>query len=103
MSRSLHFTAFFLGLAALCWVAIGYVGVSPLALVMTLIIGGFYVMGGLELYRFDQGTSTLARAVAGTSEAPASLAAWLVQLPASLQNSVRLRVEGERGGPPGPT
>ena len=103
MSRSLHFTAFFLGLAAICWVGIGYIGVSPLALVMTLIIGGFYVMGGLELYRFDQATSTLARAVTGTSEAPAGLAAWLGPLPASLQNSVRLRIEGERVGLPGPT
>ncbi len=103
MSRSLHFTAFFLGLAAICWVAIGYIGVSPLALVMTLIIGGFYVMGGLELYRFDQATSTLAGAVTRTSEAPTSLGAWLGQLPTSLQNSVRLRIEGERVGLPGPT
>lgn len=103
MNRSLHFTAYFLGLAAICWVAIGYVGVSPLALAMTLLIGGFYVMGGWELYRFDQATSRLARAIAQTSDAPSNLAAWLVQLPSSLQNAVRLRIEGERVGLPGPT
>ncbi|WP_448707240.1 DUF802 domain-containing protein [Achromobacter sp. AGC39] len=36
------------------------------------------------------------------NEPPASLTSWLDQLPASLRNAVRLRVEGERVGLPGP-
>jgi hypothetical protein len=59
-------------------------------------------MGGLELHRFHQATTTLARAVEDLSAPPASLAAWLEQLPSSLRNAVRLRIEGERIGLPGP-
>jgi hypothetical protein len=59
-------------------------------------------MGALELHRFQQATSTLSRAVSDLSAAPADLGAWLGQLHPTLRNAVRLRIEGERVGLPGP-
>ncbi|RQO44189.1 DUF802 domain-containing protein [Variovorax sp. KBW07] len=105
MNRFLHYAAFIVGLAAVCWVGIGYIGSNPLALAITLLIGAFYLMGALELHRFHQATTTLSRAVTDMTDmpqAPASLGQWLDQLHPSLRNAVRLRVEGERVGLPGP-
>ncbi|MDB5877743.1 MAG: hypothetical protein JWQ41_1157 [Variovorax sp.] len=103
MNRTLHYIAFFLGLAAIVWVGVGYVGSNPLALVITLLIGGFYLMGAAELRRFDAATSTLAGAVANVQATPSTLGEWLEPVHPSLQNAVRLRVEGERVGLPGPS
>ncbi|MDM0078920.1 DUF802 domain-containing protein [Variovorax sp. J2P1-59] len=103
MTRFLHFTAFFVGLAAVCWVGIGYIGTNPIALAITVLIGAFYVMGALELRRFHQATSGLTHAVADLGAPPPSLGPWLDQLHPSLRNAVRLRVEGERVGLPGPS
>jgi membrane associated rhomboid family serine protease len=102
MTRFLPYAVFAAGLAVVGWVAVGYVGANPLALAVTALVAAFYLMGALELRRFQQATDTLSRAVAELSEAPASLGAWLSRLPASLQNAVRLRIEGERVGLPGP-
>ena len=102
MTRFLPHAVFAAGLAVVGWVAVGYVGANPLALAVTALVAAFYLMGALELRRFQQATDTLSRAVAELSEAPASLGAWLSRLPASLQNAVRLRIEGERVGLPGP-
>jgi hypothetical protein len=102
MTRSLHHAAFFVGLAAVCWVGLGYIGSNPLALAITLLVGAFYLMGALELHRFQQATSTLARALADMPDTPTSLGQWLDQLHPSLRNAVRLRIEGERVGLPGP-
>jgi hypothetical protein len=102
MNRPLHHAAFFTGLAAIGWIAFGYLGTHPLALALTLLVGGFYAMGALELHRFRQATATLERALAGLHEAPPGLPAWLERLHPSLQNAVRLRVEGERVALPGP-
>ena len=103
MTRFLHRIVFLVGLVAVCWVGVGYIGANPLALAITVLIGAFYLMGALELHRFDQATTTLASAVADMAEAPASLGQWLDKLHPSLRNAVRLRVEGERVGLPGPT
>lgn len=102
MTRTLSYTAFLLGLAAIGWVGAGYVGTHPLALAVTALVGAFYLMGALELLRFQQATSTLERAVADASQPPASLGAWLEQVHPTLRNAVRLRIEGERVGLPGP-
>jgi hypothetical protein len=102
MNRFLHYAVFAAGLAVVCWVGAGYVGSHPLALIVTMIVGAFYVMGALELHRFQQATSTLSRAVSDLSAAPADLGAWLGQLHPTLRNAVRLRIEGERVGLPGP-
>ncbi|MDQ0023134.1 uncharacterized protein Yka (UPF0111/DUF47 family) [Variovorax paradoxus] len=102
MNRFLHYAVFAAGLAVVCWVGAGYVGSHPLALIVTMIVGAFYIMGAVELHRFQQATSTLSRAVADLSAAPADLGAWLGQLHPTLRNAVRLRIEGERVGLPGP-
>ena len=102
MSRYLNLVVFLVGLAAVCWIGGGYVGSNVLALAVTLLIGVCYVAGALELRRYSQATSTLARAVADLSGPPASLGAWLEPLHPSLRNAVRLRVEGERVALPGP-
>jgi Domain of unknown function (DUF802) len=104
MLRNLLAPALFLaGLAAVCWIAVGYVGANPLALSVTLLIGACYVVGGWELYRYRQATATLAGAVADLSTPPAALAEWLERLHPSLRNPVRLRIEGERAALPAPS
>ncbi|MDP2006088.1 MAG: DUF802 domain-containing protein [Rubrivivax sp.] len=103
MNRNLCVAAFAVGLAVVGWVGIAYVGSGPLALTMTLLIGAFYLMGGLELRAFHQATTRLQAALAALPEhGLASLGPWLQQLPPALQNPVRLRIEGERVGLPGP-
>ncbi len=97
MTRILiHIVVFLAGLAVVGWVGVGYAGTNALALAVTLLIGGVYLTGAVELKRYRQATSTLALAVAGLSGSPASLAAWLEPLHPSLRNAARLRIEGER-------
>lgn len=102
MHRSLHHAAFLAGLAALAWVGAGYVATNPLALAIVVGVGAFYLLGALELQRFRAATSGLARALSDMPDPLPSFGDWLRQLPAGLQNAVRLRVEGERVALPGP-
>jgi hypothetical protein len=102
MNRFLYFVALIAGLATLCWVGLGYVGVNPFALAMTVVMTGFFLMGALELHRFGQATAGLSNAVATAAPTPADLGKWLASIPPSLQNAVRLRIEGERVVLPGP-
>ncbi|WP_213763788.1 DUF802 domain-containing protein [Caballeronia sp. dw_19] len=102
MSRYLNLVVFLVGLAAVCWIGAGYVGSNALALAVTVLVGACYLAGALELQRYSQATSTLARALADLSKPPPSLAAWLDRLHPSLRNAVRLRIEGERAALPGP-
>lgn len=102
MNRSLSVAAFVLGAAVVGWVGGGYVGRSPLALGMTVLIGVVYLSGALELLRFDRATAALQRALDTIPPDMADAGAWLRSLPPSLQNAVRLRLEGERVGLPGP-
>ncbi|MBB3342267.1 DUF802 domain-containing protein [Luteimonas sp. RC10] len=94
--------AFALGLAAIAWIALGYLGTNPLALAVTLLIGVCYAAGALELWRYRRATATLADAVAGLSTTPPSLGDWLDRLDPSLRAAVRLRVEGARTALPIP-
>lgn len=94
--------AFVAGLAVVGWIAIGYAGTNTLALAVTLLIAAVYLIGALELKRFRQSSDALAKAVGSLTTAPASLPSWLDTLPAGLRTAVRLRVEGERVGLPGP-
>ncbi len=102
MNRFLYHAAFSVGLAAVCWMGIGHIGSNPLALAMTVLIGAFYLMGAIELHRFQQATSSLSQALMGMPDPLPSLGPWLIQVHPSLQNAVRLRIEGERLGLPGP-
>ncbi len=103
MNRHIYTAAFFLGALAIIWVGAGFIGASFLALAMTALIGAVYAVGALELQRFRQATSALAGALAAIPAELAALGDWLDKVPASLQHPVRLRIEGERVGLPGPT
>jgi len=102
MTRSLHHAAFAAGLLAVAWVGAGYFPASPLALALVLLIGAFFVTGAMELHRFRQASAGLVSVLAETNEPPPALGPWLARLHPSLQNAVRLRVEGERVALPAP-
>ena len=102
MNKYLFAIAFSLGAAAVAWVGSGFVGTNLLALTMTALIGAVFVFGAWELRQFRQATSALSSALADTPEPLNDLGHWLTGLPASLRTTVRLRVEGERVGLPGP-
>jgi len=102
MTRQLGLAAFFTGLIAVAWVGAGYATSNPLALLMTALIAAFYLMGALELRRFHQATGSLAQALAALPDALPALGDWLSQVHPSLQNPVRMRIEGERVALPGP-
>ncbi len=104
MSKKLiNIVVFLAGLAVVGWIGAGYAGTNPLALAVTLLIGVCYLAGALELLRYQQATTSLDKAVSGLAEAPGNLGSWLDQVPAGLRNAVRLRIEGERVGLPGPS
>ena len=104
MSRfRIHLAVFAAGLAAIGWVAAGYVLTNPLALAVTLIIGACYVAGAIELQRYERATQTLSTALESLSGPPVALADWIDTLHPSLRGAVRLRVEGERAVLPGPS
>lgn len=102
MNRTICVAAFFVGLLAVSWVGVGYIGASALALTMTMLIGAVYVAGGVELLRFHRATSALDAALAAIPENLTEIGGWLGGLPPTVRNAVRLRVEGERVGLPAP-
>ncbi len=106
MNRLSSFAAFatplLAGLAAVAWVGAGYAGSYPLALAVTLVIGAFFLLGTLELHRYRQATQTLAEALATRPDPAPPLSDWLSRIHPALRSAVRLRVEGERAGLPGP-
>jgi hypothetical protein len=103
MNRNFFVGAFVLGALATAWVASGFLGsANLLALLMTAIIASVYGFGALELHRFRQATATLTQALSAIPANLPVLGDWLINMHVSLQNPVRLRVEGERVGLPGP-
>ena len=102
MNRHLFTGAFALGALAVAWVAFGFLGTHTLALVMTLLIGAIYAYGALELRDFRRATDSLTTALAAIPEGLSDLGRWLAGVHPSLQNPVRLRIEGERVALPGP-
>ncbi|MCU0812474.1 MAG: hypothetical protein MUE59_15860 [Thiobacillaceae bacterium] len=102
MNRGIFALAFTSGAAVVVWVGAGFAVSNALALVMTLIISAVYLLGALEIVDFRRATASLAEALTAVPEQLSSLADWLGRLPPSLQNPVRLRIEGERVGLPGP-
>ena len=103
MKNSMYWGGFVLGLVVIAWVALGYVGGSPLALLMTLLIGVVYLAGAFELKRFNQATASLSQALASIPDGLPTLDSWILTFHPSLHNAVRLRVEGERVGLPAPS
>ena len=102
MNRTVFATAFALGLAALIWIGVGFIGTSWTALLMTLLIAAVYLHGARELQRFRAHTAQLHQALDNIPAPLPDLGSWLEQLPAPLRQAVRLRVEGERATLPGP-
>jgi hypothetical protein len=102
MHKHLFTGAFLLGAMAVVWIGAGFVVSHPLALGVTLLIAAVYGFGALELHQFRQATGSLSAALAAIPDTLSNLGDWLSPLPPSLQNPVRLRIEGERTGLPGP-
>jgi hypothetical protein len=102
MSKRFFEVAFALGLVTVVWVAWGFMGTHFLALAMTALIAGVYLLGGWELRQFRAMTSGLSRALADLGQPPARLDDWLAQVPAPLRTAVRVRVEGQARALPGP-
>jgi hypothetical protein len=100
--RLLLLSVFALGLAAIGWIVLGYVGNNPLGTAIALLIGACYLAGAFELFRYRQATATLCQAVDELTEPPAELGRWLERLHPGLRHAVRLRVEGERAALPAP-
>ncbi|HEY9097063.1 MAG TPA: DUF802 domain-containing protein [Hydrogenophaga sp.] len=93
--------AFALGLAAVLWVATGFVGSNPIALTMTVAIALTYLLGALEIRRYQGLTRGLSAALGQVPTPLAQLADWLPSVPDPLQHAVRQRIEGERAALPG--
>lgn len=102
MNKHFFNIAFGIGLLAVMWVGYGFVGSSWLALLMTAAIAGVYVLGAFELKQFRAGTNALSSALNDIPKPLTDLSPWMERVPTSLQNAVRLRIEGERVALPGP-
>jgi ElaB/YqjD/DUF883 family membrane-anchored ribosome-binding protein len=102
MNRIVFAVAFAIGLMTVGWVGVGFIGASPLALLMTVLIAGVYLLGAFEIKQFRAATASLAAALANIPQPLSDLRGWLTGLHPSLQNAVRLRIEGERVALPGP-
>ena len=102
MNRFVFSAVFAMGLVAVLWVGTGFVGSSWMALAMTAVIAGVYLLGAFELKQFRAASASLAAALAQIPQPLTELGAWLEAVHPSLQNPVRLRIEGERVALPGP-
>lgn len=106
MSRFVFALAFILGATAIAWTSTTFIGSNALALTVTAIIGCVYLIGFIELYQFRYATLTLSRALSllpkAEADEPLNLDEWISKLHFSLQNAVRVRIEGERVGLPAP-
>ncbi|MGA8785250.1 MAG: DUF802 domain-containing protein, partial [Polaromonas sp.] len=102
MNRIFFAVAFAIGLMTVTWVGLGFVGSSWIALVMTAVIAGVYLLGAFELKQFRAATASLAAALADIAQPLPDIGVWLGGVHPSLQNAVRLRIEGERVALPGP-
>jgi hypothetical protein len=103
MNKTLFNLAFVTGAAAIIWVGFGFIDSSALAMAMTALIFAVYLVGAVELHRFRQATASLTTALVAIPEDQPDLNRFLSGLHGSLQHPVRLRIEGERAGLPGPS
>ena len=106
MTRLFFAIAFTLGAAAILWMGKGFAGSDTLALLVTSIIGGVYLLGIVELFQYRRATGSLTGALQNIPERGADpagwLETWLQRLDPALENACRLRIEGDRGGLPAP-
>lgn len=121
MNRVIFTAAFLLGATFVVWMGSGFIGTDPLALAVIAVIGCVYTVGFIELIRFRMATATLTYALSAvgneltvvgneltnedskvSGSKVTDLGDWLSKLHGTLQNPVRLRIEGERFGLPVP-
>lgn len=102
MKRFSFQMAFALGALAVIWVAATVATSNLMVLTMAAVIAAVYVVGALELQQYRKTTSDLSHALTQIPDPLPELNDWLITLPAGLQNPVRLRIEGDRMGMPGP-
>ncbi len=102
MSKRFFAAAFAVGLATVLAVGATFVGNNWLALAMTAVIGAMYLLGAHELRHYRAASAGLAAALDHIPQPLDRLGDWLETVPAALRNAVRLRIEGERVGLPGP-
>ena len=103
MNKLFFNLAFVTGAFAVIWVGFSFIDTSLLAMAMTALIFAVYLAGAVELYRFRHATATLTTTLGAIAEAIPDLNRFLSGIDASLQHPVRLRIEGERAGLPGPS
>ncbi len=103
MNKHLFNLAFLIGAAAVIWVGFGFIDSSILAMAMTALIFVVYLAGAFELHRFRQASASLTNALRGIQDELPDLNQFLSGVDDSLQHPVRLRIEGERTGLPGPS
>lgn len=102
MNKILFGGAFAIGALAILWIGRIFLGADTLGLLVTVLIGGVYAIGTWELLQFRRATASLQNALSNVPQATENLNEWLQSFSPTLQNSVRLRVEGERNGLPAP-
>src|SRR5690606_28958737 len=102
MNGFLQFLIFLAGLVVACWIVSHYIDSNHLALAVTALIVVVYLFGALELYRYQQATTTWTRALDGLSGPPDSLAEWLHAVHPDIRVPVVQRIQGERTGLPRP-
>ena len=103
MNKHLFNLAFVTGAFAVIWVGFGFIDSSALAMAMTALIFAVYLAGAFELHRFRQATASLNKALGAIPQDLPDLNRLLAGVDDSLQHPVRLRIEGERAGLPGPS
>jgi len=102
MTKMLFSGAFVLGALAILWIGRIFLGADNLGLGVTVLIAMAYIIGTLELMQFRRATTTLNQALNALVQPLDDLHKWLLKIDPSLQNAVRLRIEGERNGLPAP-
>jgi hypothetical protein len=103
MNRLFFTLVFALGALSVLWIGVGFLlSLHWVALMMTILIGAVYGYGALELQRFRSVTLSLSRALSELPDPLPNLEVWIATIHPTLQSPVRLRIEGERSGLPGP-
>lgn len=101
MNRAVLIILFALGMVAVLWTGMGFVGSNGVALLMTLVIGLVYVLGAWEIWRFSGMTVALSTAVGSVPRPVTDLNDWVRSLPPPIQQAVRSRIDNERTALPG--
>ena len=103
IAGSLLFSAaLLLGCLSVAWMCAVFRDANPVALAVTMAIGGVFCLGVVELVKYRYATGTLVKLLSNADESVENVEEWLLPLDASLRNAVRLRAQGERVGLPAP-